>query len=89
VVGGQRFLSLRCGQRCARTPSEYMREAALGARETQMPAWDTLRDFRNELIRLTPGNTGRTGRDRALEAAKDALERITLMPMGLEGRRGW
>jgi hypothetical protein len=53
VVGGQRFLSLRRGQRCARTPSEYMREAALGARETQMPAWDTLRDFRNELIRLT------------------------------------
>jgi hypothetical protein len=64
----------------ARTPSAYLRACGLTGLEAEMPPWATLRDMRNECIRLTgeiqnspPGPV----RDRALEAAINALERIT------------
>lgn len=64
----------------ARTPSAYIRAAALTGQEFELPCWDTLREMRNECIRLTgatnnspPGSV----RDRALEAAINALDRIS------------
>jgi hypothetical protein len=64
----------------ARTPSAYIRAAALTGREFELPCWDALREMRNELMRLT-GEIQRSPpgpvRDRALEKAFDALDRIT------------
>jgi hypothetical protein len=64
----------------AKTPSAYIRAAALTGREFELPCWDALREMRNELIRLTgevqatpPGPVT----DRALEAAINAIDRIT------------
>jgi hypothetical protein len=64
----------------AKTPSAYLRACGLTGLEAEMPPWATLRDMRNELIRLTgeiqnspPGPV----RDRALEKAIDALDRIS------------
>ncbi|WP_422271592.1 plasmid mobilization protein [Bradyrhizobium sp.] len=64
----------------AKTPSAYIRAAALTGQEFELPAWATLRDLRNECIRLTGAiNSSPPGpvRDRALEAAIDALDRIS------------
>ena len=64
----------------ASTPSAYIRAAALTGEEFELPSWAALREMRNECIRLTgainsspPGPT----RDRALEAAINALDRIS------------
>jgi hypothetical protein len=64
----------------ASTPSAYIRAAALTGQEFELPAWDTLREMRNELIRLTGeihGSPPGPVRDRALEAATNALDRIS------------
>jgi hypothetical protein len=61
------------------TPSAYIRAAAPTGQEFELPAWATLREMRNELIKLTAeiqGSPPGPVRDRALEAAIDALDRI-------------
>jgi hypothetical protein len=75
-----RVLLERSGRAGARTPSAYIRAAALTGREFRLSDWETLREIRNEVIRLTaaiqnspPGKV----RDRVLEAAIDTLDRIT------------
>jgi hypothetical protein len=64
----------------AKTPSAYIRAAALTGQEFELPCWDALREMRNECIRLTGAiNNSPPGpvRDRALEAAINALDRIS------------
>ena len=64
----------------AKTPSAYIRAVALTGREFELPCWDALREMRNEMIRLTAeiqGSPPGPVRDRALEAAINALDRIS------------
>jgi replication-associated recombination protein RarA len=60
----------------ASTPSAYLRAAALTGREFRLPAYETLRDLRNEVIRLATA-IKTTGSVRAMEAAISALDRIS------------
>ena len=62
------------------TPSAYVRAAVLTGREFEMPSWDELRGLRNDVIKLTgliETAPSTSARDRALEAAINALDRIT------------
>ena len=64
----------------ASTPSAYIRAAVLTGQEFELPSWDALRELRNECIRLTGAITNSPpgpARDRALEAAINALDRIS------------
>ena len=75
-----KILLRRQQQSRATTPSAYLRALAVAGREPIIPAWETLRDMRNEAIRLTAAITASPPgpvRDRALEAAINALDRIT------------
>lgn len=53
----------------AKTPSAYLRAAALTGREFQMPAWDHLRELRNAIINANHA--------RDLPALAAALDRIS------------
>jgi hypothetical protein len=70
----------RCVRARAKTPSAYIRAAALTGQEFELPCYDTLRELINAMIKCTgeiqatpPGPV----RDRALEAAIAALDRIS------------
>jgi hypothetical protein len=58
----------------AKTPSAYLRAAALTGQEFELPAWGTLRDLRNEVIKLTAAVKAHP---RAVDAAIAALDRIS------------
>jgi hypothetical protein len=64
----------------ARTLSAYLRAAALTGTQIELPAWETLRDLRNEAIRLSTSiSKMEPGPDRtkALAAAINAFDRIS------------
>lgn len=58
----------------AKNLTAYIRAAILTGREFELPAFDTLRDLRNEIIQLTAAVKAHP---RAVDAAVAALERIS------------
>jgi hypothetical protein len=74
-----RRLKDRTARAGARTVSAYARLAVLTGREIDMPIFETLRDLRNEIIHITAAIKTAPedeARDRVLERASAALERI-------------
>ena len=58
----------------AKNLTAYIRAAILTGREFEMPAHETLRDLRNEVIKLTAAVKAHP---RAVEAATNVLDRIS------------